>query len=163
MTSTREMLQVEVHRLRRFAFSLTANAPDADDLVHDVIVKALEKGIPDLGNPVPWLITLCKNTWIDQIRYRKVRRHTELDEMGPEEEARPGHSVEQLHAQRVLEGLQHLSEDHRVALSLVAIEGLSYAETAEVLGVPLGTVMSRVARAREHLLKAFGNSAEVEP
>lgn len=65
-----------------------------------------------------------------------------------------------LHTERVLRGLNHLPEHQRVALSLVAIEGMSYAETAKMLDVPVGTVMSRVARAREILLEKFSEQSQ---
>lgn len=156
MSSPREVLKKELKRLRKFAYSLTGNQPDADDLVHDLAVKVLEKGLPESVNPVPWLLTLCKNLWIDQLRHREVRArsqdpdsHVEVNQMSPEAE------LHLLHTERVLRGLKHLPEHQRLALSLVAIEGMSYAETAKVLDVPIGTVMSRVARAREILLEKF--------
>lgn len=156
MSSPREVLKKELKRLRKFAYSLTGNQPDADDLVHDLAVKVLEKGLPDSANQVPWLLTLCKNLWIDQLRYREVRaRPQDIESHAEETGLSPEAELHLLHTERVLRGLKQLPEHQRVALSLVAIEGMSYAETAKVLDVPIGTVMSRVARAREILLEKF--------
>ena len=161
MDSPREVLKREVNRLRKFAYSLTGNKPDADDLVHDLAVKVLEKGLPDYDDPVPWLITLCKNLWIDQLRYREVRaRPQDYDPHTEGKAMTPGAEIHLLHTERVLRGLKRLPEHHRLALSLVAIEGMSYAETAKILEIPIGTVMSRVARAREILLEQFSEHTE---
>lgn len=156
MSSTREaqvrtVLQQEVGRLRRFAYSLTANRADADDLVHDVVVKTLEKGLPERDDPVPWLLTLTRNLWIDRLRRQAVRMRSSNEERMPIPvgDSSP-HDL--LYAERVLEKIQQMPENLRIVLSLVALEGLSYGETAEMLGIPIGTVMSRVARARSHLL-----------
>ncbi len=160
MDSPREVLQKELNRLRKFAYSLTGHQADADDLVHDLAVKVLEKGLPEYKDPVPWLITLCKNLWIDQLRYREVRsrpQDNESDTIVEEDVLSPEAELNLLHTERVIRGLRLLPEHQRLALSMVAIEGMSYAETARMLEVPIGTVMSRVARAREILLKKFGD------
>lgn len=156
-----QVLQQEVKRLRRFAYSLTTDVADADDLVHDLVIKVLEKGLPDTDNPVPWLLTMIKNLWIDRLRKQQVRERPENEARAPKPvaEAEP---LQSLHTERVLQTLQALPDTLRLALSLVAVEGLSYRETAEVLNIPVGTVMSRVARAREQLLAKF-DPAEVSP
>lgn len=161
MTSTREVLQREVVRLRRFAYSLTTNRADADDLVHDVVIKVLEKGLPERDDPVPWLLTMTKNLWIDRIRQQQVRARPGNEDYAPvpSGEAEP---FDSLHTERVLDKLQQMPDNLRLVLSLVAIEGLSYQEAAKVLEIPVGTVMSRVARAREHMLALFA-TGEVSP
>lgn len=161
MTSTREVLRREAMRLRRFAYSLTANRADADDLVHDVVVKVLEKGLPAHDDPVPWLLTLTKNLWIDRVRQQQVRTRPCNEEFlpVPSGESEP---FDSLHTERVLEKLQQMPDNLRLVLSLVAVEGLSYQEAAKVLDIPIGTVMSRVARAREHMLALFV-TGEVSP
>ena len=156
MISPREVLKKELNRLRKFAYSLTGSQADADDLVHDLAVKVLEKGLPEYEDPVPWLITMCKNLWVDQLRYREVRsRSQESDSPGEETNMSPEAELNLLHTERVIRGLKLLPDHQRLALSLVAIEGMTYAETAEVLQIPIGTVMSRVARAREILMEKF--------
>ena len=165
MDSTKHVLKREFVRLRRFAYSLTGNAADADDLVHDVVVKILEKGLPDSANPLPWIFTMCKNVWIDELRYRDVRSpKSDATSMSSSEEymgTQKDGNAQLLQYERVLKKLQSLPEGQRLALSLVAIEGLSYAEAAEVLEVPVGTIMSRVARARAFLVDYF-ESVEAE-
>lgn len=161
MTSTREVLQREVVRLRRFAYSLTANRADADDLVQDVVIKVLEKGLPERDDPVPWLLTMTKNLWIDRLRQQEVRMRPGNEDLLPAPTGETG-PFETLHTERVLEQLQQMPDNLRLVLSLVAIEGLSYQEAAQVLDIPVGTVMSRVARAREHMLALF-KTGEVSP
>ncbi|MFL0810333.1 MAG: sigma-70 family RNA polymerase sigma factor [Agarilytica sp.] len=173
MESAQNVLRRELSRLRRFAYSLTGSAADADDLVHDLAVKILEKGLPDMPDPVPWMITLCKNLWIDELRYRAVRSRKNSDGAGSSGGSSQSdgseamdvnvevcNSLNKVYCHRVVEGLQALPEGQRVALSLVTIEGMSYAETAKVLDVPIGTVMSRVARARAMLLEIFSDKTE---
>lgn len=154
MASPREVLKQEVTRLRRFAYSLTLNRADADDLVHDVVVKVLEKGLPERDNPIPWLLTMTKNLWVDRLRQQEVRKRPSNEDRMPlpigETEL-----LQSVHTERVLEGLQQMPDNQRVVLSLVAIEGLSYQEVADVLEIPIGTVMSRLTRARKHMLTLF--------
>lgn len=160
MQPTREILQRELVRLRRFAYSLTCDMADADDLLHDVVVKVLEKGIPADVSPVPWLITLCKNQWIDHLRFREVRMRGAQSKVLDEPSTESAQPINQVHADRVVSFLQTLPENQRLALSMVALEGFSYAETADVLKIPVGTVMSRVARAREAMARSFGSLGE---
>lgn len=153
MRSPQEVLQQEASRLRRFAYSLTTNIEDADDLVHDVALKVLEKGLPDYDNPIPWLLTLTRNLWIDKMRQQSVRqKYSEQEQL---DENTTSDAIAQLHSARILEGLKNLPEKQRTVLSLVALEGLSYQETASLLDLPIGTVMSRIARARQYLQKTF--------
>lgn len=154
MAAVPEILVKEVPRLRRFAFSLTASSADADDLVQDVVVRVLEKGLPEHDDPVPWLITLCKNLWVDRVRQRKgwKRADEKRNLVQPVTYMEP---VESLQREKLLAKIQELPEASRMALELVAIEGFSYAEAADILKIPLGTVMSRVARAREKMLASF--------
>lgn len=160
MRSPQEVLQQEASRLRRFAYSLTTNIEDADDLVHDVALKVLEKGLPDYDNPIPWLLTLTRNLWIDKMRQQNVRqKYSEREQL---KESVTSDVIAVLHSARILESLKNLPEKQRTVLSLVALEGLSYQETANLLNLPIGTVMSRVARARQHLQNAFKEKEQVQ-
>lgn len=164
MDRIQTVLKRELKRLRRFAYALTGSEADADDLVHDLVVKVLEKGLPDMSDPMPWMITLCKNLWIDELRYREVRMRnvkSDADENLPEGDISVPDISTSVHCDRVVKGLQSLPEGQRAALSLVTIEGMSYAEAAKVLDVPIGTIMSRVARARALLLELFNDPTEV--
>ena len=151
MATVRYIMMQELPRLRRFAYSLTANKQDADDLVQSVIVKVLAKGLPTMSDPVPWLLTVCKNLWLDNKRREEVARRY-LNAAPSNEAEHSGLSPdERLEATKMIEKLQMLNEGQRAALSLVAIEGLRYSEAARVLNVPVGTIMSRVSRARSIL------------
>ena len=156
-----QVIQQEFNRLRRFAFALTGAKADAEDLLQNTVVKILKKGLPDYDDPVPWMLTICKNLWIDEVRSREVRLRavnegalaleTETERMTPEG---------QIDVEKTLAHLASLPENNRQALSLVAVEGLSYAEAAEVLEVPVGTIMSRVSRARASMVKAMQKENE---
>ncbi len=156
MNQVTAIIQNELSRLRRFAYSLTSNKADADDLVQNLAVKLLKTGIPADVKPIPWMLTICKNLWIDEIRSREVRMRPSINKKLADDEAYDSND-QSIHvdANRVLNAVADLPENHKLALSLVAIEGLSYAEAADVLEVPIGTIMSRVARARSTLAKQF--------
>ena len=143
----------ELPRLRRFAYSLTGSMADADDLVQNVVVRVLNAGIPDPDNAIAWMLRICKNRWIDEIRSRSAQTKAmdtiKLDAQAANEADKQVH--DQMDLERVVKAMDTLSDNQRVALSLVAIEGMSYSEAAKVLEVPIGTIMSRVARARENL------------
>ncbi len=163
MDSVQQVIQRELKRLRRFAYALTGSSADADDLVHDLVIKVLEKGLPNTADPVPWMITMCKNLWIDELRYREVRMRNATKEAlakPVEQEALVTEGTDSIHCDRVVKGLQSLAEGQRLALSLVTVEGMSYSEAAATLDVPIGTIMSRVARARALLLELFNDRAE---
>lgn len=149
----KKLLVKELSRLRRFAYSLTGDRADADDLVQALIEKMLRVGMPENVNPIPWLLKVCKNLWLDEIRARNVRVKAVEEEKIPHPGETEGDVNEIAYdADRVLEAMQQLTEDARLVISLVVIEGFSYAEAAEIMDVPIGTVMSRVARARSKLL-----------
>lgn len=159
MTDTKEVLNREVKRLRRFAYSLTSNAADADDLVHDLVIKVLKQGLPDYDDPVPWLITICKNLWFDKLRNLQVRQRAAENEIIEESKLmQADNTIAHIQLSQVVTSLQLLPKDQRLALSLVGIEGMSYAEAAKQLDVPIGTVMSRVCRARAFLIDHLGNN-----
>lgn len=142
--------------LRRYARSLARNSSDAEDLVHDALVKAYERRstFRSGGNLRNWLLSIVHNTHVDRLRSTLAsRRRQDAAAL----EAEPTYPATQEHAVRlrqVREAFLELPEEQREALHLVAVEDLSYQEAAEVLGVPVGTLMSRVSRARARL-RAF--------
>jgi RNA polymerase sigma-70 factor (ECF subfamily) len=148
------LVVAELPRLRRFAYSLTGSKADADDLVQNVVIRVLNAQVPDHGNTVPWLLRICKNCWIDEMRGRTAQKRA-LDTLQDETPAAGSdgekHLINQLDIDRVIAAIAHLNQHQRMALSLVAIENLSYDEASQVLDVPIGTIMSRVARARAKL------------
>lgn len=154
--SQREALMAELGGLRRFCYSLTGDGADADDLLQATVEKLLHKGIPVDAHVAKWSYRVCKNVWIDELRSREVRQRSpevlpgETEALSSEDIAAGERELDSISA-----ALDRLPDEQRLALTLVAVEGMSYAEAAEVLEVPLGTIMSRIARARKQLLQYY--------
>jgi len=155
----REALLAELGGLRKFCLSLTGNAADADDLLQTTVEKILGKGMPEDAHAAKWAYRTCKNAWIDELRSRDVRQkyprqaqHEMLHE-APSTETVAG-AENQVAA--VSAALDSLPTEQRLALTLVAVDGKTYAEAAEILEVPVGTIMSRIARARKSLMAIYG-------
>lgn len=164
MDSTSEQLRDQIiemlPRLRRFARTLTRHVDDADDLVQITVERALARADqlrPD-SRLSSWLYGILRNAWIDEGRSRKRRRLWQAAEQAATDVADPavGSPAELLSVQAAL---ARLSEDQRLAVSLVLIEELSYKEAAEVMGVPIGTLTSRLARGREILQSLLSESS----
>ena len=139
-------------RLRRFARTLARNPHDADDLVQIAVERALARSDqlrPD-SKLSSWMFGILRNAWVDQARSRG--RHDRVfapEELG--ENVGEGSDDAQTDALSVQDAMARLPEEQRAAVSLVLVEGLSYKEAAEVMNVPVGTLTSRLARAREAL------------
>jgi RNA polymerase sigma-70 factor (ECF subfamily) len=150
----RRRLAELVPRMRRFGVALTGSRADADDLVQVACERALLRGdqLRDQTRLDGWLYGIMRHVWIDELRARQVRRHADLDEAGEVEGTSGAAAAEGVvMLGTVRRCLQALSADHRAILILVCVDGLSYREASEVLDVPIGTVMSRLARARHEL------------
>jgi RNA polymerase sigma-70 factor (ECF subfamily) len=142
-------------RLRRFAYALTGSAEQGDDLVQETCLRALSR--VDRWQPGTrldsWMYRIAQNIWLDRLRANKVRGEVvDIDVVG----ALPGSDgrVEmdrQLTLEAVDAALGQLPAEQRAIVALVCIEGFSYKEAADITGVPIGTVMSRLARARQTL------------
>ena len=138
-------------RLRRFARGLAKAAADADDLVQAACERALARAHQyEEGTRFDsWMFRIVQTIWIDQLRSREVRK-----EDGDIAEERLGSDapVRRIEARialaEVKEAVERLPADQRAVLMLVTVEGLSYKEAAAAAGVPIGTIMSRLARAR---------------
>lgn len=148
----RHPIDAHVPGLRRYARALRGNAADADDLVQDTLERAhakwhlLRRG----ADPRPWLFAIMHGVFVNQVKAAAGRpRLAPLDDAvavgvrAGQEWAAAAHDV--------ASALGRLTDLEREVLLLVALEGLSYADAADVLQVPVGTVMSRLARARERL------------
>lgn len=149
-----DLLPQHVPALRRYARALTGDAASADDLVQDCVERALTRAHMwrQPGNLRAWLFTIMHNINANEKRRSASRpRLAAIDDVP--EPARPASQVEKLMASETLAALKHLSVEHRQVLLLVALEGMQYAEVAQVLGVPVGTVMSRLSRARDRLMQ----------
>jgi len=140
--------------LRRYCRALTNDSHNADDLLQATVEKALgrwQQYQPDTYFE-RWMYRLCRNHWIDVMRTRRDTDEFEEDTMS---EANISDTEQQVMTQLALEKVQarisSLSEGLRMVLYLVAVEGRSYQETADILDIPPGTVMSRLARARARL------------
>jgi RNA polymerase sigma-70 factor (ECF subfamily) len=151
-------------RLRRFAHGLTGSAADADDLVQCTLERALEK----LSQWQPgtrldsWLYRIAQNLWIDQIRSARTRG-TAVDVEALDSVAGSDGRVtteQQLTLRDTRRALAELPDEQRAVLMLVAVEDMSYAEAAKVLDVPVGTIMSRLSRARRALAERLGHESE---
>jgi len=146
--------------LRRYARSLTRDTLRADDLVHDTLVRALESqnALRPNTNLRTWMMTVLHNVFIDDQRRKQVElRHADAlvqmsDDMAPP--AQEG----QVRLAQIREAFLTLPEEQRAALHLVTIEGMAYADAAAVLGIPIGTLMSRLGRGRA-ALRAFEEGA----
>jgi RNA polymerase sigma-70 factor, ECF subfamily len=147
----RQNVQAAIPALRRYARALTRNADVADDLVQDTLVRALRSEHLFQGEEVrSWLYTILTN--LNRNRLRSLARrpvHTAIGDDDAIDLAGPEAGMRDIER-----ALATLVEDQRVALLLVVLEGLTYREVAEIQGVPIGTVMSRLARARAQI-KAY--------
>lgn len=139
-----------IPRLRRYARALAGDRAAADDLVQDTLERAWAKlHLYRRGTDLrAWLFTVMHNLHVNQLR--AARPGTQLDEEMPEL-AQPAREIDTLVLRDLDLAIRRLPPDQREVLLLVALEEMSYAEAAGTLGIPIGTVMSRLARAREKL------------
>lgn len=155
----REMVEL-LPRLRRFAYSLTGSMEEADDMVQTACVKALSR--LDQFKPGTrldsWMFRIIQTTWLDHVRSAPVQR-TVLDPDALDQAVARDPIEERTMARAALEKVRQamsgLPEDQRILLGLVVVDGLSYRQAAESLGIPIGTVMSRLSRARRRLADAI--------
>jgi RNA polymerase sigma-70 factor (ECF subfamily) len=150
----RSALAAVLPKLRRFGIAITGSAAEADELVQDACARALQHAgqLRDRGRLDAWLYGIMRNLWIDERRARARRRHDAL-EAAEEVAGEDGVAVAEgrITLALVRHRLQQLPAEQRAVLMLVCVDGLSYREAAEVLGVAIGTVMSRLSRGRRAL------------
>jgi RNA polymerase sigma-70 factor (ECF subfamily) len=151
MEEKRRAILAEIPRLRRYARALLRERDAADDLVQDCLERALSRleNWQTGESPRRWLFTIMYHLFLDEVR-RDKRRQAALA-TGAGEYTLPAASGDVQASVEIMQALQSLSPERRAAIVTVAVEGLSYAEAAAVLGVPAGTLMSRIARGREEL------------
>jgi len=152
--TAREAMLEALPRVRRFALSLTGNRHDADDLLQNTVERVLDRGVPEQVDVGRWMFKVCKNLWIDELRAHSVRARASASPELAEEPVVSGEAVAfgELELREVDRAMASLPDEQRLVLALVAVEGLTYREAAEVLDTPLGTIMSRLARARASLV-----------
>lgn len=153
----RQEIVAALPSLRRFAYSLAGVRADADDLVQATVMRLLERGAPDDADLRKWAFRVCKNIWIDDRRSRAVRLQAaasgDLD--GSTSADGEQAAIGRLSLSEAERAIAALPSEQRAALTLVAVEGMTYAQAAEALDVPVGTIMSRISRARAALSDAL--------
>ena len=153
-----EQIIEAVPHLRRFAYSLTRRAADADDLVQSTIERVLDKGVPDDVDLKKWMFRVSRNLWIDSLRAAKTR----MDAV-PELSARPTDALsseqvagDQMMVDRTRKAIDELPPVSREVMTIVGVGGASYKEAAAMLDTPIGTIMSRLGRARAMVAERTG-------
>lgn len=148
MSPFRQGIEASIPALRRYARALTRNADSADDLVQDTLVRALRSEHLFHGGELrSWLYTILTN--LNRNRLRSLARRPTLTSI--EDDDAPDASGPESGGRDIERALALLVEEQRSALLLVVLEGLTYREVAEIQGVPIGTIMSRLARARAQI------------
>ncbi|MDP7550382.1 MAG: sigma-70 family RNA polymerase sigma factor [Acidimicrobiales bacterium] len=159
----------EIDVLGRVAFSLTRHSADAEDLVQDTLVRAwraIERF--DGHYPRAWLLTIMRNTNLNRVRKRLPDLERNPDEGASVLETAEPHAsaedevVDSVFDANVASALNGLTDDFRQVVELVDVDGLTYAEAAEIMDVPVGTVMSRLHRARRRIRDELVATTETE-
>jgi RNA polymerase sigma-70 factor, ECF subfamily len=148
-------------RLYRAAWAMTGVREDAEDLVQETYERVLRRPreIAREEDALPYLLGVLRNTWVDTVRSRARRPTTPLDTEAAgriEAPAAASSPVEQVAAREVFAVVATLDEEFRDVLAAVDVAGLSYAEAAQALDLPVGTVMSRLSRGRRRVAEALG-------
>ena len=141
-----------IPNLRRYARALVGDRDGADDLVQDTLERAVRKfHLWRPGDLRAWLFSIMHNVFVNQLKARKIASDVEIDETF----AAPVSSVTSLDLQDLQRALGTLAPEQREVVLLVALEDMSYADVSRALGIPMGTVMSRLSRGRERLRRTM--------
>lgn len=157
MSKLKKELMFLMPKLRRYCYGLTGNKDRGDDLLHNSVVKILEKlnfGFTSIDNLSAYMYKIISNTWKDELRkkYRNVEIHVDemiYNNLPDLETSSYDGNIDTLN--EIKDSIKSLSLKLREVLILVALENKSYKETAEILNIPIGTVMSRLNEARKKL------------
>ncbi len=162
MDDRRRAILEEIPRLRRYARGLLRDPDRADDLVQDCLERALLR----LDNwstgesPRKWLFTIMHHIFVDQMRKGKRRGENSILTLESHEALSVASvQTEDAASREVLQALQAINPERRAAIMMVSVEGFSYAEASAILGVPAGTLMSRIARGRDDLRALLDDGA----
>lgn len=158
--SFEEELTALLPRLRRFAHALSRDGADADDLAQATVERALRSRAQwETGTRLDsWLYRIMRNLWIDTVRSRGRREdlHAPVEEAERIGEDPRGAIEAAIDLGTAMNAMQRLPEEQREVVALILIEGFGYRECSEILGLPIGTVSSRLVRGRNALLKMMG-------
>jgi RNA polymerase sigma-70 factor (ECF subfamily) len=151
-TDPRSLIEREIPRLRRYARALVRNQDSADDLVQDTLLRALAKlHLWEPGTDLrAWLFTLMHNQYVNFVR-RAVREGTSTSLDAALDLGHAPSQQDSLKLRDLKMALDRLPDEQRTVVLLIGLEGMRYEEVADVLGVPVGTIRSRLSRAREAL------------
>jgi RNA polymerase sigma-70 factor, ECF subfamily len=165
VAQTLELIEAEISRLRRYARYLARDVDRADDLVQECLMRAIAKidSWTPGTNLRAWLFVILRNCHINELR--RGQRVNLVGETNSDYDLVPTPASQEAHMSllEVRDAYLNLSEEHREVLLLVAIEGLQYEEAAEILEIPVGTVRSRLSRARQALRDALEESGVAGP
>jgi RNA polymerase sigma-70 factor, ECF subfamily len=154
-------------RLRRFAYALTRDMDQGDDLVQEACTRALSRVDQfQAGTRFDsWMFRIAQNLWLDKVRAARVRGPVGDMDAASAVVYTDGRSVieSRLTLQAVTHAISKLPSDLQVLIALVCIDGRSYQEAAEITGTPIGTVMSRLARARRTLHELMDQGSNLSP
>ena len=159
MNEHERLIEQQIPRLRRYARSLTGERAAADDLVQDTLERAWSKlHLWRHGSDMrAWLFTIMHNVFINQVRGRTPEQAVSLED-GALDLPDRATQTDELEIRDLDAALRRLPDEQREVLLLVALEQSSYEETAKALGIPIGTVMSRLSRARARLHRIMTGS-----
>ena len=163
MSDMLHQIEPVIPALRRYARALVRNHAAADDLVQDCLERAVSRWDQrrEPGNPKPWLFAILHNLAVTQFRRTATRgQHVTIDEAHEHEIGQNAVQEQTMIYREALGKLARLPDEQRAVLLLIAVEDLTYAEAAKVLNIPVGTVMSRLSRARERLQQEIEKPAD---
>ena len=149
-------------KLRRFAMTLTRDASDADDLVQEVCEQAITRSHVwnGEGRLESWVYAMTRNLWVDEVRKRKAHGGGMVDILDQVELSVEASAEKAIYANQLQKMILSMPEGLASVFLLVNVEGYSYRETAEILAIPIGTVMSRLSTARLRLAAMLSEDAE---
>ena len=162
MTKMHDLLNDHIMPLRRYALALTRNVDQADDLVQDTLAGAIESASSwdprrDLRR---WLFGIMHNVHVLASRRRSLETNIAGQLTSITSDSVPAAHLDEIHFDETMAALMKLPEEQREVLVLIGVEAFSYKDVAEMLGIPVGTVMSRLGRAREALRAVSGRDQE---
>lgn len=163
MTNKHQAILAEVPYLRRYAHALINDPALADDLAQSCLDRALTRlHLWRVGtNMRAWLFTILRNLHVSHLRREERKPGESSTGIDPDSAVvTPPLQEQELAIQDIGRALERLRDEQREVLLLIGLEGLSYAETAGVLGIPVGTVMSRLSRGRENLRRLMPGGAD---